>query len=113
LGTIGIDRANSVVTLRVNTVDEEVRDDVLCASRLLRETQVAVTVLLDEGGTVTQPTGDERGVKEGGGGISLVSDYDDGVLQGAVPWTGEPFDSTSGPSVAIMTRLRELTADWT
>ena len=112
LWTISIDSANGVVTLRVDTVDKEVRDDVLGTSRFLRETQVTVTVLLDEGGAVTQPTSDERGVKEGSGGISLVSDDDDGVLQCAVPRTGEPFHSASGPSVAVVSRLRELATDW-
>jgi len=73
---------------------------------------VTITVLLDEGSAVTQPTGDERGIKEGSGGIGLVSDDDNGVLQGAVPWTSEPFDGTSGPFVAVMARLGELTTDW-
>ena len=50
---IGIDSADGVVTCRANTVDKEVRDDVLGASRLLCETQVTVTVLFDEGGAVT------------------------------------------------------------
>ena len=111
LWTISIDSTNGVVTLRVDTVDKEVGDDILGASRFLRETQVTVTVLFDEGGAVTQPTSDKRGVKEGSGGISLVSDDDDGVLQCAVPRTGEPFHSASGPSVAVVSRLRELAAD--
>ena len=71
------------------------------------------TVLLNEGGAITQQTSDERGAKEGSGGVSLVPDDDDRILQGAVPWTGESFDSTSGPSVAVMGTLRELDADWT
>ena len=112
-GTIRIDCTDRVVTRGVNTIDEKVRDDVLGAIRGLGETGMTETVLLDEGGAVTQPTSDERGVKEGGGGISLVPDDDDGILQGAVPWTGEPFDSTSGPPVAEMGRLRELNTDWT
>lgn len=83
------------------------------AIRGLGETDVAETVLLDKSGVVTQPTSDERGVKEGGGWVSLVPDDDDGVLQGAVPWTSEPFDSTSEPSVTGMYRLRELITDYT
>lgn len=69
------------------------------------------TVLLDEGGAIAQETGDGRSVEEGSSGVSLVSDDDDGVLQFVVPWAGEPFNSTSGPFVAIMGRLGELTAD--
>jgi len=64
----------------VDAVNEEVGDNLQGASRLLGETQVTVTVLLDQGGTVTQPPGDDRGIKEGSGRISLVSDDDDGVL---------------------------------
>jgi len=112
LWTIGIDGADGIITLRVNAVDEEVLEDFQGASRLLGEAQVSVTVLLNEGSAVTQPASDQRGVKEGSGGISLVSDDDDGVLQGAVPWTSEPFYSTSGPFVAVVARLGELTADW-
>jgi hypothetical protein len=111
LRPISIDLAFGIVTLRANPVDEEVGDNVLSAGRLLCEAQVTVTVLLDERGAFIQPASDERGVSEGSGGVGLVSDNDDGVLQRAVPWTGEPFDGTSGPSVAIVGRLRELAAD--
>lgn len=111
LRTIGVDLAFGIVTLRANPVDEEVGDDVLGAGRLLGEAQMTITVLLDEGGAFVQPASDERGVSEGSGGVGLVSDNDDGVLQRVVPWTGEPFDSTSMPSVAIVGRLRELAAD--
>jgi len=113
LRTVRIDGADGIVTLRANTIDIEVRDDIPSASRLLGNTQVTVTVLLDESGAIAQPTSNERGVKKGSGRIGLISDDDNGVLQGAVPRTGEPFDSTSGPSVAVMTRLRKLDADWT
>ena len=111
--TVGIDGTDGIVTLWVNTVDKEVRDDFLGARRLLRQTQVTVTILLDERGAVTQPAGDDGGVSEGSGRIGLIADDDDRVLQNAVPWAGEPFDSTNGPSVAVMSGLRELTADWT
>jgi len=72
---------------------------------------MTVTVLFDEGSAVTQPPCDERGINERSGGISLVSDDDDGVLQGAVPRTSEPFDSASGPFVAVMAGLGELATD--
>lgn len=78
--TIGIDGTDGIITLRVNTIDIEVRDDIPGASRLLSDTQVTVTVLLDKCGTVAQPASNERGVKEGSGGIGLVSDDDNGVL---------------------------------
>jgi len=109
--TIRIDSTDSIVTLRANTVYKEVGNDVLGASRLLGDTQVTVTILFHERSAVAQPASDERGVKEGGCWIGLISDDDDGVLQGAVPWTGEPFDSTSGPSVTIVAGLRELDTD--
>ena len=51
--TVGIDSADGIVTCRANTVDKEVRDDVLGASRLLCETQVTVTVLFNEGRVFT------------------------------------------------------------
>ena len=111
--TIGVDSTLGIVTLRVNAVDKEVGDNGLGASRLLGQTQMTVTVLLDEDGALAQPASNESGILEGSGGIGLVSDDNDGVLQGAVPWTGVPFHSTSGPSVAEMARLRELDADWT
>ena len=97
----------------MNAVDKEVGDNLLSASRLLGNAGVTVAILLDESCTVTQKAGDEGGVKEGSSGISLVSDDDDWILQGVVPWTGEPFDSTSGPPVAKVASLRELNADWT
>jgi len=108
LWTIRIDFANGVVALGVDTVNEEVGDDVQGASRLLGNTQMAVTVLLDEGSTVTQIASNHRGIGEGSGRISLVSNDDDRVLQFAVPWASEPFDSTNRPSVAVVARLGEL-----
>jgi len=74
---------------------------------------VTVTILLDKGGAVTHPASDKGGIKEGSSGIGLISDYDYGVLQCAIPRTGEPFDSASGPPVAEMARLGKLDADWT
>lgn len=81
------------------------------ASRLLGDAQVAVTILLDQGGTITQPASNGRGIEEGGSGVGLVSDDNDWVLQGAVPRTGKPFDSTDGPFVAKVARLGELDTD--
>ena len=110
--TVRINFTYGVVPFRANTVDKEVRDDVLGASGLLGQTQVSEAVLLDEGSAVTQIASDDGGVREGGGGICLVSDDDDGVLQGVIPWTGEPLHGTRAPSMAIMGGLRELTTDW-
>ena len=71
------------------------------------------SVLLNEDGAVAQETSDLGGIGEGGGGIGLVPDDDDGVLQGVIPRTGEPLDSTSGPSMAVVSGLREYDANWT
>lgn len=111
--TVGVDRADGSVALRMDAVDEEIGHDVLGASGFLSETRVAKAVLFDEGSAVAQVSSNDGGVKERGGRISLVSDDDDRVLQRVVPWTGEPLDSTSGPSVTVMRRLRELTANCT
>ena len=78
--TIGVNRALGIVALRMDTVDEEVRDDVLGACGLLGKTGMAKAVLFHEGSTVTQVPSNDGSVSEGSGGISLVSDDDDRVL---------------------------------
>ena len=108
---ISIDGADRIVACRANSVDKKVEDDLLSASRLLRETDVTKSILLDKRGVVTEPTSDQKSVGERSGRIRPVSDDNDRVLQRTVPWTGESFDSTNGPSVAEMTGLRELNAD--
>ena len=109
--TVGINRTDGIVALRGNTVHKEVRDDVLGTGGFLGETRMTEAVLLDEDSTVAQIPSNDGGVSEGSGRVSLVSDDDDRVLQLAVPGTGESFDSTSGPSVAVVGGLRELTAN--
>jgi len=74
---------------------------------------VTITILLNEGGAIAQPASDGGGVKEGSGGVGLISDDDDGILQGVIPRTGEPFDSASRPSVAEVAGLGKLDADCT
>lgn len=107
----GVNRTHRIVALGKDPVDEEVRDDVLGAGGLLGETGMTKAVLLDEDSAVVQVFSDDEGVSEGGRRISLVPDDDDRVFQRVVPWTGEPLNSTSGPSVAVMGGLWELAAN--
>lgn len=109
--TVGIDRTLGIIALRSDAVDEEVGDDVLGASGLLGETRMTKAVLFDEDGAIAQISSNHKGVLEGSCRVSLVSDDDDWVFQRVVPRAGEPFDSTRGPSVAVMGGLGELNAN--
>lgn len=62
----------------------EVEDNVPSANRLLSKSGVTKTVLLDECGTVTEPTSEKRGVKERSGGVGLVIGFFNLLFHGPV-----------------------------
>ena len=95
----------------MDAVDEEICKDILCTGGLLGKTQMTKAILFNKGSAVAQIASNNGGISEGGGRIGLIPNDDDRVLQRVVPWTGEPLDGTSCPSVAIMRGLGELAAN--